>query len=269
MNLRCSEGATFVDGTFRLELHTGLNAQLAGLCLAWKWSQLMSPASRLIGLTFAVFLAGVAFLAGPVATAQAGPLPLDPNGMGGVFQGIQVFQNKGGPVTLTVDVEYAVYAPGDFTKSFGAGSDPSGGTQYVYAYEAFNINVPPNPRSLAILTVGLQQGAQAQSIQYLPVIYGNFGLLPVNSSFGGTPPNAARWDYTGLGTTIPVGQNSQILLFTSPYNPTLLTSSVSGGGLGASNILPSPIPEPASWALLGIGSAMLLYRRLRARNIIA
>jgi hypothetical protein len=225
----------------------------------------MSTASRLIGLAFAVLLV---VLMGPAATAQAGPLPLDPNGFGAPYQGSMTFQNKGGPTTLTVNVEYSVYAPGQFTKSFGAGSDPSNGAQYVYAYEAFNLNVAPNPRSLAILTVGLLPGAQAQNIEYLPIIYGNFGLIPVSSSFGGAPPNAARWDYTGAGTTIPVGQNSQILVFTSPLSPTLVTSSVSGGGLGASQPLPSPIPEPAGWALLGIGSAMLLYRRLRARRMI-
>lgn len=219
----------------------------------------MSKATRLMGLMIAVLLAGSA------SVAWGGPLPLDPNAMGGANQGTKFFQNIGGPVTLTVNVEYAVYAPGQFTKTFGAGSDPSGGTQYVYAYEAFNMNVPPNPRSLGILTVGLRQGAQAQNIEYLPVIYGNYGLLPVTSSFGGTPPSSARWDYTGH--TIPVGQNSQILLFTSPLSPSPITSSVVGGGLGASNTLPSPIPEPASWALLGVGSAALLYRRLRARRL--
>jgi hypothetical protein len=218
----------------------------------------MSTASRLIGILIAVFLAGAAVI------AQAGPLPLDPHAMGGVDQGSQVFQNKGGPTTLTANVEFAVYAPGQFTKTFGAGSDPSGGTQYVYAYQAFDVSVAPNPRTLSILTVGLLTGAQAANIEYLPVIYGNYGLLPASSSFGGSPTNSARWDYTGQ--TIPVGQHTQILLFTSPHPPTPVTSSVVGGGLANSQNLPSPIPEPASWTLLAIGSVALLYRRLAARR---
>jgi len=209
-----------------------------------------------MGLTIAVLLAGSA------AIAQAGPLPLDPNAIGGVYQGSQVFQNKGGPSTLTVNVEFAVYAPGQFNLSF-PGSDPSLGSQYVYAYEAFNLNVTPFPRTLAIFTVGLKDGAQAANVGAQPILTDPLALPPASSSFGGTPPNAARWDFTGQ--VIPVGRNSQILLYTSPHPPTFVTSSVIGGGLADSKNLPSPIPEPASWVLLGIGSVALAYRRIRAR----
>jgi hypothetical protein len=219
----------------------------------------MNLASRWIGLVLAFVLTQAA------SVAQAGPLPLDGNALGGANQGTQTFQNKGGPTTLTVDVEFAVYAPGQFTKSFGAGSDPSGGTDFVYAYEAFNRNVPPLARSLASFTVSLLAGAGATNIEYLPTVFGSFGLLPASSSFGGSPSNAARWDFTGQ--TIGTDENSQVLLFTSPNPPTEMISSVVGGGLANSQFLPSPIPEPASWALLVTGSLALVYRRLRARRI--
>jgi len=197
--------------------------------------------------------------------AQAGPLPSDPNALGGFSQGTTAFIGTNGPLTIKSNVEFAVYAPGKFDLSFGAGADPSGGSQYVYAYEVFNTGVGGLDRAISLFTVALQPTALAQNIEFLPHAFGFFGQDPVSSSFGGgPPPTSARWDYSTA--TVPIGGNTQILLFTSPKGPTLQSAGVQGGGVPSSNVLPSPIPEPASWTLLVIGSVALAYRRVVARR---
>ena len=46
--------------------------------------------------------------------------------------------NNPNNAVLLVNVDYCVYAPGQFSLSFPAWDDPTDGTQYVYAYQIFN-----------------------------------------------------------------------------------------------------------------------------------
>jgi hypothetical protein len=203
--------------------------------------------------------------------ATAGPLPTDPNAMM-FWQGSQSFVGSANGHTLDAKVEYAVYVPGAFGTSaalgFPAAFDPSGGTQFVYAYEIFN-----NLVSTAIvkaLSVGLEIGAipnGSMNIGHAPVIP---GLTPDFSQFipGTDPEQSAKW--TWATTTFPANNNSDILLFTSPLGPEFFSSSMTGGNATlASALLPSPVPEPATFVLAAtaLGSLLLLTaskaRRLR------
>jgi hypothetical protein len=220
----------------------------------------MNTASRLACTAAAVCVALCA------AGAQAGPLALDPNAVWHGTSAPLFFSVVAGPTTfeISANVDYAVYNPGKFNLSFGAGADPSGGTQYVYAYEVFNTGANgPNTAAqpISIFTEGLGPNANAQNIEALPIVFGNFGQLPDNSSFAGAPPTSGRWDYTTHN--LPLGAATQILLFTSPHGPILQPGSVSGGGLGASQPLPSPAPEPSSVILLVMGGLAVLAMRRR------
>src|SRR5438046_2539121 len=90
----------------------------------------------------------------------------------------------------------------------------------------------------------------------------NFGHDPSSSSFipaGGLPFNSATWNFS---PTIPDGHFSEILLFTSPFAPTMIDSSVQGGGLSRQSQLPSPVPEPGTvLAAYGMMGELLLRRR--------
>ena len=75
------------------------------------------------------------------APASAGliAIAIDPNAMP-AWQGTQQFYAASGGKTLDVDVEYAVYAPGHYGLS---GTDPSGGKQFVYAYQVYVTGTAP------------------------------------------------------------------------------------------------------------------------------
>jgi len=191
--------------------------------------------------------------------AIAGPLPTDPNALA-AWRGSTLFTNGG---SLKVDVEYAVYAPGQFDTSAALGFpshvpvDPSGGTQYVYAYELFN-NVGGTFVDLN-LSVGVAVGGIPNGSTNITNDPGTpeGGVPPNHSEFipGSDPEQAAKWSYdSGLA----VGAHSDILLFTSPFGPQFFQSSMQGGhATVASSQLPSPVPEPAGVVLAVIGAAMV------------
>ena len=216
----------------------------------------MSIASRFVGL---MAIAGFAC----VGVAQAGPLPLDGNAIAGYHGTSAPFFSSQFGTSISASVEYAVYAPGQFNTSFGAGADPSAGTQFVYAYQLFNTGDSATSLALTAITVGLNTGNQGANIGSLPIVNGNYGQLPNSASFSGSPATSARWFYNP--TSLPLGAASQVLLFTSPHGPTFKTSSVQGGGLGASQPLPTPVPEPGTIALAILGCAGLLAARF-AKN---
>jgi hypothetical protein len=223
----------------------------------------MNTASRLACVATAL---GIAMGA---ANVQAGPLPLDPNAIWhGTSAPFFSSINVGTIFEISASVQYAVYNPGKFDLSFGAGADPSNGTQYVYAYQVFNTGVNgPNTvaEPISIFTEGLAANANAQNIQALPIANGNFGQLPDHAAFAGTPATSGTWDYTTHN--LPLGAQTQILLFTSPHGPIMEPGSVQGGGLGAQNPLPSPAPEPSSLMLLVMGGLVgLAIRRWRTTS---
>ena len=213
---------------------------------------------RMAGL-IAGGVVGLTLLLSGSASATLVDLAGDPNGMGIPWQGEKRFISDFYDV-LAVDIQYCVYAPGQFALSF-PGEDPSGGSEYVYAYEVANdiaphpVDPPFDPGYVTRFSVGLNdEDEQAANIGFVD----GAGQNP-NASF--LVPRTAGWDFTS--PTLNYVSTSDVLLFTSPFPPELDTATVSGGAHIKTENLPSPTPEPATFALLAVGAAVALARRRR------
>ncbi|MEX0677064.1 MAG: PEP-CTERM sorting domain-containing protein [Pirellulales bacterium] len=221
-------------------------------------------------------LAVLALFAG---AANGGALLTDGNAS---IQGSKLF--SGGNVlnqTLIASVEYAVYAPGDFGTSVALGlpalADPSGGAEYVYAYEIFN-DVGGQLR-VAALSIALNPGVItniATNVSHAPGTP-EAGLAPNAWTFipiAVDPPSNVKWSYTVSPNLLTVGLHSDILLFTSPFGPTFLNASMTGGSASSAPkagdpavLLPSPIPEPSTLVLSALAAGLLAAGYLRRRKV--
>lgn len=189
-------------------------------------------------------------------------LATDANAIAG-FHGTQDFSTSIGTLTMKGEVDYAVYAPGQFKQTFGAGSDPSADKRYVYAYQMHNTGGTAD-RDLGFLSVGFDAAGPGGSnpTDLGMLLVGDHGDDPSASSFipaSGPPYNSATWNFS---TPIADGHFSEILLFTSPFPPEFYDASVQGGGLSKQSRLPSPVPEPGTaLAVCGLTIALLIRRR--------
>jgi hypothetical protein len=191
-----------------------------------------------------------------LAAVQAGAsLMTDNNGMGGQWQGKRTFTATMN--LFNADVEFCVYAPGQFNKSF-TGADPSGGLQYVYAYQVINTGATGY---LNRFSVGLnEKNEQASNI-------GQVAGSNVSPSANSITTTTAGWDF--LSPTIIVGQRSNILIFTSPFAPEFDNTTVKGTQGATKTIyrpptnlgIPSPTPEPMTLTLLATGLVAAISRR--------
>jgi hypothetical protein len=210
----------------------------------------------------------VCILLAPVA--MAGPLATDPAAIPG-WTGSTPFAGTNASLSHTVNavVDFAVYAPGQFSTSLALGNpaDISGGTQYIYAYEMFRTG---NDADLAALTINLVPNAvpNNSTLAGFNTTTPEGGPAPLSANFVpgtiGLPRQSVRWNYV---PAISGNGHSAILLFASPYGPQFLNATVGGTFTTAAlALLPTPVPEPATGllALLGIG-LLISVHRLRRR----
>jgi hypothetical protein len=204
------------------------------------------------------------------SAAQGGLLPTDPQAYNDgtmTWSGTQAYAAGSGTNSLKTTVDYAVYAPGQFNNSSALGNptDPSGGSQYVYAYQLWN----NTGGSLAIsaFTLGFADAADSdKGTEAADKQPANIGYLagtpsgdpPTGEAFtyagGSGPAQSGVWNFSG---GVPAGDHSNVLIFTSPYPPEFDLGTVQGGRT-STQMLPSPVPEPASSLLLFFFAAAFL-----------
>jgi hypothetical protein len=199
-----------------------------------------------------------------------GPLVDDPGST--LMSGSQVF--NGGFNFLKSRVEYAVFAPGDFGSYAPLGSpaayDPSGGTEFVYAYEIFNDQ--GGSTGVALLSINLLEGVVGIDPAIPDTLPISGGVEPSATEFipvAGNPKTNIKWTFAP--TAVGSNGHSEILLFTSSYLPEFRDATVSGAFPdSASGLLPSPssihTPEPSTLVLAVVAAIGLLaagYRRRR------
>ena len=188
-----------------------------------------------------------------------------------ILDGTVTFIGDGG--ALVVDVDYAVYAPGDTDSPLNpapgnavvgldggvAGLDPTGGL-YTYFFDISNVSGAGGHG-----VSGFSLGMEGHPGQYLDVGY-------LDGSGDVTPGSIAA----GSGSVITLyfgdfvlpGETSDTLFVTSAMPPGIVPASVINGGMSDEHGLPAPVPEPSSMLLLGsVASGLIAARRARARKI--
>jgi hypothetical protein len=161
-------------------------------------------------------------------------------------------------VGAAVRIEYAVYAPGDFVKTFTNWVDPTNGTSYVYAYQMFNQGTSSdNLRKLTVnADVNINLVANANEISWPGTSSPRVSTVQSATSVVWTWDTANR--IYGGGTN----SYSNVLFFTSRYAPEWAIASIQYT-LGRAYSVPGglPIPEPSSLIGLAGGGGVLVIRR--------
>lgn len=149
-------------------------------------------------------------------------------------------------------VEYSVYAPGGYP-----GTHQDKADSYIYVYQVFN--QADSTTTLSSFSVGLDDGADAANPGYDDSYGTGGGQPPLLSRLVGDPPTSVAWTID-----IAPDEHTTALLYSSPYSWQWKSATVADGGDGIVSQLPSPIPEPATLGLLGIGGLGVLLRRRRS-----
>ena len=155
------------------------------------------------------------------------------------------------------DVDYAVYAPGDYPGIY-SGAD----SKFIYAYQIFNES--SSTATLASFSVGLLEDAFVVSCGDDATYGAAGGVSPLLSRLVGSPATSAQWTID-----VDAAENTTVLVASSPFGYTFGSAALANGGESATMSVPTPsadlgIPEPATLSLLVLGGLALIRRRRRA-----
>lgn len=168
------------------------------------------------------------------------------------FRGTQNF-NGGGQLLVAVD--FAVFAPGQFT-----GLDPVTGLPpvgYVYAYQAFNNSTT---QAMVSMSIGYDAGAATINTAGNTPTYPLVGGLPADLVDIG--PDSVTAFYINGGNALLPGTYSSVWIYTSLQGPSFASASVDNPSYQDQKVLPSPVPEPTTLGLLAFGVLALVRRRI-------
>jgi uncharacterized protein (TIGR03382 family) len=188
-------------------------------------------------------------------------LLLAPGSLGGAFQSTQNFLSTVGTQTLDINVDYAVWGPGQFPGNYVpfAGFTPLVPSDYVYAFQVYD-NGPGNGQStrqfsqLGINSIGGTVSSLGKDPTFDP------SGVDVDTNFAFLSPQGASYQF--LVPAIGINQFSVVLLLSSPQAPNFAQASVFDSGLSAHGNLPMPTPAPGTIPLMALGAAAL-FRRSR------
>jgi hypothetical protein len=199
------------------------------------------------GTRTAAAIVGCCLIFSYTSTSQAGILNGHAAAFGG-WTGSVAFDTGTG---LAGDIDYAVFTAAAFNANFsGLGYVP--GDALVYTYQISNTGTD----TISAEIVGIANAANT---------IGTFDIGDVNASSASFIGLNAQWVFS---PGVPGGQTSWGLAFSSPNVPMIGAALTLNGGssaLVAGVPTPSntPIPEPASLALLAAAAATFWLRRQR------
>jgi hypothetical protein len=199
--------------------------------------------------------------AGPLAGLSSTPFAFNDGGgqTAGAWQNSEVVQGVAFAGTgFQGTVEYAVFAPGLDFGDFLGDPDPTGGGEWVYAFQS-RLDGDNDGVGLESLLAGFDLGAP---VNLLGSVAGT-GDVGTSSAFYNA--TSAQWNWTALSA---VGLVSDVLYYTSPFSPKRDMVSVKAGffadaGQSSFDGFASPIPEPGSLLLVVVAAALVVARRSR------
>lgn len=220
----------------------------------------------------AIVLFAVATVAPASARADfvTHPLLTGPGTMSG-FTGQEHFYSTGIAANipnaiLDITIDFAVFAPGQYTGTFNAlpGFIAPTGSNYIYAYQVHN-NGPLHGSGnrvfskLGLSTTGATVTSVGRDLNYDP------STLDVSPTLAAVAGGGVT--YIFITPNIAPDKFSMILLLASPHAPAFGRATVLDSGLSDDGQLPTPspvaVPAPGAALLGALGLAMLRSVRQR------
>ena len=186
-------------------------------------------------------------------------LPYSTYGENNGWTGFRTYEQDGFDMVVSWTVYDIVANPAEFD---WAGPVPfPTDDRYIYAYQLFNLagddigyfsvmDLDGNPIAQELMNATCAQwDGSGQDMMPDPNVSRNQGA----------------WEWTPMGGLVSAGSRSSYLVFSSPYAPTKGSFEVKVSSDQGDQPIPE-IPEPATIAILGAGSAWLIEKRNKKRR---